>query len=258
MDNHPNAMALLRRPPLHVLLVLDQPGLVAGLRRALAALPPASQVRVVSDAATAGDQLATWRPHLAVVDLELVPSECLTRWGTTTPWQGERVPVIALTRRGGLPATLAAFDRGVEDVLTVPFAPEELVARMLAVLQRTSRTAPKAQPVLQFGELEVDLLNRRVRAGLTEIQLTSLEQSLLYLLAANAGRVLTRDEIMDHLWGVDFVAESNVVDRHVRNLRAKLRDSWRAPRYIATIPGQGYRFVPASEAERWPPARLSA
>ena len=261
MDNHPNAMVLLRRPPLHVLhvlLVLDQPALVAGLRRALAALPRACQVRAVSDAATAVDRLATWRPHFAVVDLDLVPSECLAGWGTTTPLPGERVPVIALTRRGGLPATLAAFDRGVEDVLAVPFAPEELVARMLAVLQRTSRTMPEPQPVLQFGELEIDLLNRRVRAGRTEIQLTSLEQRLLYLLAANAGRVLTRDEIMDHLWGNDFVAESNVVDRHVRNLRAKLRDSWRAPCYIATVPGRGYRFVPASEDARWPPARLSA
>ena len=65
-------------------------------------------------------------------------------------------------------------------------------------------------------------------------------------LAANAGRLLTRDEILDHLWGVDYAAESNVVDRHVRNLRAKLQNSWRRPRYIATVPGQGYRFVPTT------------
>ena len=58
--------------------------------------------------------------------------------------------------------------------------------------------------------------------------------------------VMSRDEILDHLWGVDFMAESNVVDRHVRNLRAKLQNNWRRPRYIATIPGQGYRFVPTS------------
>jgi DNA-binding response OmpR family regulator len=83
-----------------------------------------------------------------------------------------------------------------------------------------------------------------VRAGGTTLHLTSLEQSLLYLMAANAGRLLTREEILDHLWGVDFVAESNVVDRHVRNLRAKLRDDWRRPRYIATVAGRGYRFLP--------------
>ena len=100
--------------------------------------------------------------------------------------------------------------------------------------------------MLRLGELEIDILNRIVRAGGHELHLTSLEQSLLYLLAANAGRLLTRDEILDHLWGVDYVAESNVVDRHVRNLRAKLQNDWRRPRYIATVPGKGYRFVPVA------------
>jgi DNA-binding response OmpR family regulator len=69
---------------------------------------------------------------------------------------------------------------------------------------------------------------------------------LLYLLAANAGRLLTRDEILNYLWGVDYVAESNVVDRHIRNLRNKLRDHSRRPRYIATVAGRGYRFVPTA------------
>jgi two-component system alkaline phosphatase synthesis response regulator PhoP len=71
-----------------------------------------------------------------------------------------------------------------------------------------------------------------------------LEQSLLYLLAANAGQIVTREEIMNAVWGVDFVSESNVVDRHVRSLRAKLQNDWRKPRFIATVPGRGYRFVP--------------
>ena len=82
--------------------------------------------------------------------------------------------------------------------------------------------------------------------GETELHLTSLEQSLLYLLAANAGRLLTRDEILDYLWGIDYVAESNVVDRHIRNLRIKLQNHSRRPRYIATVPGRGYRFIPTA------------
>ncbi len=93
------------------------------------------------------------------------------------------------------------------------------------------------QPVLRLGELEIDILNRCVRVAGHELQLTALDQSLRYLLAAHAGRVMSRDEILDHLWGVDFMAESNVVDRHVRNLRAKLQNDWRRPRYIATEPG---------------------
>src|SRR5688500_8273334 len=101
-------------------------------------------------------------------------------------------------------------------------------------------------PVIRFGELEIDILHRRVRVDGRDEHLTPLELSLLYLLAANAGRVVTRDEILDHLWGVDFVAESNVVDRHVRSLRVKLQNDWRRPRYIATVPGKGYRFVPVA------------
>ena len=142
----------------------------------------------------------------------------------------------------------------MDDILSVPFSPEELVARVLAVLRRTYREAPPLRPVLRLGELEIDILNRRVRAGTSELHLTSLEQSLLYLLAANAGRLLTRDEILDHLWGVDYAAESNVVDRHVRNLRAKLQNDWRRPRYIATVPGRGYRFVPTDAAADEGPA----
>jgi DNA-binding response OmpR family regulator len=142
---------------------------------------------------------------------------------------------------------LAAFERGVDDILTVPFSPEEFVARVLAVMRRTYREAVVFTPVLRLGDLEIDILNRRVRAGETELHLTSIEQRLLYLLAANAGRLLTRDEILDHLWGTDYVAESNIVDRHIRNLRVKLQNHSRR-RYIATVPGRGYRFVPTVPA----------
>ena len=100
--------------------------------------------------------------------------------------------------------------------------------------------------VISIGELEIDLLHRRVHVDGHDLHLTALELSLLYLLAANAGRVLTRDEILDHVWGADYAAESNVVDRHIRDLRAKLRDDWRRPRYIATVPGKGYKFLLAA------------
>ena len=102
----------------------------------------------------------------------------------------------------------------------------------------------------RLGELKIDILNRHVCAGTSELHLTGLEQNLLYLFAANAGRLLTRDEILNELRGVDFVADSNVVDRHARNPRIKLQDDWRRPRYISTVPGRGYRFVPTTTDER--------
>ena len=177
--------------------------------------------------------------------MDIAGSRILERLADATR-EGGRLPVIALTRRGDLKAKLMAFERGVDDILTVPFSPEEFVARVLAIMRRAYQDAIVFTPVLRLGDLEIDILNRRVRAAETELHLTSLEQSLLYLLAANAGRVLTRDEILDYLWGADYVAESNVVDRHIRNLRIKLQNHSRRTRYIATVPGRGYRFVPTA------------
>jgi len=131
--------------------------------------------------------------------------------------------VIALTRQGDLQTKLSAFDRGADEVLLVPFSAEELLARVRA-LWRRARHATTFTPVVRSGELELDILRGLVRIGSAEVQLTPRERSLLYLLVANAGRVLSRDEILDGLWGADHTAESNVVDQHVRNLRAKVRE----------------------------------
>jgi len=205
-------------------------------------------IRVTSSGQEAAAALADWRPHLVVLDMDIDRNEMLQRFVTATLKSG-RLPVIALTRRGDLKSKLAAFEQGVDDILTVPFSPEELVARALAVMRRTYRDAAVFSPLLRLGDLEIDILNRRVRAGEREIHLTSLEQSLLYLLAANAGRVLTRDEILDYLWGADYVAESNVVDRHIRNLRLKLQNHSRQRQYIGTVAGRGYRFLSQSSPD---------
>jgi len=228
-----------------VLVVIDQPLLAQYVTLALNHGISLTQVAHNTEETLAA--LASWRPHLAIVDMDLAHGAILERLGYTAP-ATDRIPVIALTRRGDLQTKLAAFDHGVDDILTVPFSPEELVARVLVVMRRTYHETVTFTPVLQLGDLEIDILNRLVRVHGKDLHLTAIEQSLLYLLAANAGRLLSRDEIMDQLWGADYVAESNVVDRHVRNLRIKLQNGWKHPRYIATIPGRGYRFV-ATAAE---------
>ncbi|MGI9145218.1 MAG: response regulator transcription factor [Chloroflexota bacterium] len=182
-----------------------------------------------------------WQPHLLILDMDLDGTQMIALHNHRTA-RG-RLPVIGLTRRGDLRTKLAAFEAGVDDILTVPFAPEELLARVVALVRRAYSDAVTFTPVIKLGELEIDILNRSVRAGSSELHLTSLEQSLLYLLAANAGRVVSREEILDTLWGTDYVAESNIVDRQIRNLRARLHDDWRRPRFIATVPGRGYRFL---------------
>jgi len=229
------------RSPARVLLVMDRPVLAEVVKLTLN--HGLYLIELAQSAADAVPLLTDWQPHLAVIDLDVGEGDILDAVGYTAPQTG-RVPVIALTRRGDLKTKLAAFERGVDDILTVPFSPEELVARVMVIMRRTYSETAAFTPVLRLGELEIDILNRSVRAGGHELHLTGLEQSLLYLLAANAGRLLTRDEILDHLWGVDFISESNIVDRHVRNLRAKLQNDYRRPRYIATVPGKGYRFLP--------------
>lgn len=186
--------------------------------------------------------LAEWQPHLLIVDIDLEARMGVTLIDDASGLGG--IGIIALTRRSDLRGKLDAFERGADDYIGLPFVPDDLVARVRAVIRRTHGNVSALVPRLWVGDLEIDVLNRLVRAGDHELHLTSLEQALLYLLAANAGTALSREQILDSLWGTDFVIESNVVDRHVRALRAKLQNDWHRPRYIETVPGVGYQFVP--------------
>lgn len=197
---------------------------------------------VATTVAEARTAIAQRPPQLLLVDIDIDDRKALDLIDDVRAL--DRIAVIALTRRSDLRGKMEAFDRGADDYIGVPFVPDDLVARMHAVTRRTQGVAAKMVPRVRIGDLEIDVLNRRVFAGTSELHLTSLEQALLYLLAANAGTVLTREKILDALWGTDFVVESNVVDRHVRSLRAKLQNDWRRPRYIETVPGAGYRFLP--------------
>jgi DNA-binding response OmpR family regulator len=230
--------------PVRVLLAIDQPALAESVKLALIRSVYLTQVAREVEAIRA--TLQCWRPHLVVIDMDIAECQILEELGFAA-LNSDHPPIIALTRRGDLKTRLAAYDQGVDDVLAIPFSPEELVARITAILRRTYREAATFTPVLRLRELEIDIRSRRVLIGGKELRLTAIEQNLLYLLAANAGRVLTRDEILDHIWGADYTAESNVIDRHIRNLRIRLQDDWHRPRYIATIPGRGYRFVPTTQ-----------
>jgi DNA-binding response OmpR family regulator len=196
--------------------------------------------------------LADWRPHLSVVDMDHDDSgPLLRRLGASNSLTKSVTPVLGLTRRGDLQTKLRAFDLGVDDILTVPFSPEELLARSIVISRRASGTDHPIIPTITLGEMEIDILNREVRAGDSVVHLSGIEQSLLYLLASRGGEVVTREEILDAIWGTDFVAESNIVDRHVRSLRIKLQNDYRHPRFIATVPGHGYRFIPTFSNRGW-------
>jgi DNA-binding response OmpR family regulator len=203
--------------------------------------------------------MTEWLPHMAIIDMDHDDSEALLHSiGASNTMRGSVIPALGLTRRGDLRTKLRAFDLGVDDILTVPFSPEELLARSIVISRRATGSDRPIIPTIRLGEMEIDIVNRVVRAGASEVHLSGIEQSLLYLLASRGGRVVTREEIMDVIWGTDFVAESNVVDRHVRGLRVKLQNDYRHPRFIATVPGQGYRFIPTFSNQGWAGGALTA
>ena len=210
------------------------------------------RVRAVRSLADAERVLAEWQPHLTVIDMDHDDSTALLqRVGASNTLTRSVTPVLGLTRRGDLKTKLRAFDLGVDDILTVPFSPEELLARAIVITRRATGSDRPIVPTIRIGEMEIDIVDREVRAGTSVIHLTGIEQSLLYLLASRSGQVVTRDEILDAIWGTDFVAESNIVDRHVRSLRIKLQNDYRNPRFIATVPGLGYRFIPTFSNLGW-------
>jgi len=230
--------------PRRVLVLADQPVMVEVI--GLTLNHGAFVTRNAPNLDEANAIVREWRPDVAVIDMDLGAPNLLGELKPRTAG-GPAIPVLALTRRGDLKRKLEAFDQGVDDVVTVPFSPEELLARVVVITRRAYGAGSGVVSTMKMGEIEIDILNRQVRAGGSTLHLTAIDQSLLYVLAANAGRVLTREEILDAVWGPDFVAESNIVDRHIRVLRAKLQNDWRRPRYIATVPGQGYRFVATTE-----------
>jgi two-component system KDP operon response regulator KdpE len=229
-----------------VLVVLDRPVLVElislTLNHGVCSVRTATTVKQVASIAT------EWQPHLLILDMALngtrVMQQVRTRAATGAP-----VLVMGLLRGSDLGSKLAAFDAGVDDILTVPFAPEELLVRVIALMRRSRTAQIMLTPAITVGELQIDILNRTVRVDDSELRLTPLEFGLLYLLAANPGRVLTREEILDTLWGTDHGPQTKLVDQHIRYLRARLQTDRRLPRFIATVPGRGYRFLPSGQTD---------
>jgi len=182
--------------------------------------------------------IGNWRPHLAIVELDMDAGRGAELIGERS--QKDSVPVIALAPKGGMRTRLEAFERGADDVLVIPFAPEELVARTLALVKRRHGLTVEFRPSIALGELKLDILAQNVRVGDREIQLTPREHSVLYVLAGGAGKPVNREQLLQYMYGDDAqVMSSNVIDRHVSDLRRKLGGSDTSREFIETAPG-GY------------------
>jgi DNA-binding response OmpR family regulator len=196
----------------------------------------------VAEAATGEDALRLFEelhPALIILDIMLpAPDgwEVCRRIRTRS-----QIPIIMLTAREDEVDKVVGLELGADDYLTKPFSPRELVARVKAVLRR-ARPASDSEEVLHVEDLMIDASRRRITQGEREIDLTPREFDLLYTLALNRGIVMSRERLLERVWGYDYYGDTRTVDVHIRHMREKLGEDSSAPRYVETVWGVGYKF----------------
>ncbi len=197
-------------------------------------------VRAYENAADFHVGLSLEKPDLVLLDIMLPDIDGLALLKSLRENNDTRtLPIILLTAKGGRIDKIKGLDSGADDYITKPFDVLELVSRINAVLRRTSApAAPVARESLTYKEIEIRPDSRTVTAGGNPITLTFKEFELLYYLIANKGIVLTRDKLMNEVWGTDFEGETRTVDVHIRTLRQKLGTSGE---HIITVRNVGYK-----------------
>jgi DNA-binding response OmpR family regulator len=157
---------------------------------------------------------------------------------------GTKVPILILSAKTEEIDVVVGLEIGADDYVIKPFRPRELLARIAAHLRKSRQEEDReSDGRLVFRDLVIDANERRVYRQDEEIQLTHTEFDLLSFLATNAGKVLSREKILNSVWGYEYPIETRVIDVHVRNLRRKIEDDPSHPLYILAVPGIGYRFT---------------
>jgi two-component system response regulator RegX3 len=197
----------------------------------------------VEVAASGPDALATFErtgADLVLLDLMLpglsgteVCRELRTR---------SHVPIIMVTARDSEIDKVVGLELGADDYVTKPFSSRELVARIRAVLRRHAEPEELLLDVVEAGPVRMDVERHVVTVDSTPVQLPLKEFDLLELLLRNAGRVLTRGQLIDRVWGADYVGDTKTLDVHVKRLRAKIEPDPASPKYLVTVRGLGYKF----------------
>ncbi|HZV34605.1 MAG TPA: response regulator transcription factor [Verrucomicrobiae bacterium] len=218
---------------MRILLVEDEKKVAEFVARGLRAERFA--VDVANDGPSGLEMATTYSYDLLLLDL-MLPGLSGTEVLKRIRRQNAKLPVLVLTARDGTAEKVEHFEAGADDYLTKPFAFAELLVRVKALLRRG---ATDRSSVLRVADLEVDRLSQQVRRAGKRIELTSKEYSLLEYLASNAGRVLSRTMIIEHVWDESFEGLTNIVDVYVRHLRSKV-DVMHPVKLIRTVRGVGY------------------
>lgn len=211
------------------------------IRRALRAGLRANgfEVEIAGTGEAALDAIAMRPPDVVILDLGLPDMDGVEVIHQLREWSS--VPVIVLSVRDAEPEKVRALDTGADDYLTKPFGMDELVARVRVALRHASGQHHD-EPVLTFGDLQIDVARRIVTRAGVELHLTPTEYDLLRELAGNADRVLTHQMLLSRVWGPASADATNYLRVYVNQLRHKIEPDPARPRYIVTEPGVGYRF----------------
>ncbi|MEV4427645.1 response regulator transcription factor [Streptomyces sp. NPDC049602] len=201
-----------------------------------------NSVQVVGDGRSALERVRSVRPDLVVLDVMLPFVDGLDVCRILRS-EGSDVPILLLTARSTEEDMLLGLDLGADDYLTKPYSPRELTARVRALLRRSRAAGAAARDeLLRVGPVELDTARFEVRVAGRPVALTSKEFSLLEVLAREPGRVFTRAQIIERVFGFDSDVLARTVDVHVRNLRLKLEADPARPRHLETVYGRGYRL----------------
>jgi two-component system response regulator MprA len=219
----------------HILVVDDDPRITDLLRRILAY--EGYSVAIAASGSEALDRSLERPPELVVLDIMLPGLDGL-EVAQRLRAAGDNVPILMLTARDTVADRVKGLEIGADDYLVKPFAPEELVARVKALLRRSQE---EQHEVLRYADVELDTGTRIAHRGAREIELSPTEYELLLLFMKRPRQVLTREIILDRVWGMDFEGSSNVMEVYVGYLRTKL-EAEGEPRLIHTIRGVGYVF----------------
>ena len=222
-----------------ILVVEDDPAILRGLADNLGF--EQHEVVTASDGETAYRLIHDRRPDLVVLDL-MLPNMSGYELCRKIRSEGVSTPVLMLTARGEESDRVLGLDLGADDYITKPFSVRELLARIRAVLRRGQLTASVPQE-LRFDDVVVDFKGFEARKNGVPVDMTRKEFGLLQLLVARAGQVVTRDALLDEVWGYESAPTTRTVDNHVASLRAKLESDPAKPRHLLTVFGVGYKWI---------------
>ena len=228
-----------------VLVVEDEPGIAFSLESDLQT--EGYEVALVSDGAEAVPRALSQPFDLILLDV-MLPNKDGFDVCRELRHRGLKTPIILLTAKTQEAEKVMGLDVGADDYVTKPFSPRELRARIRALLRRASpepaehKNAGNGEDIHCFGACELDLGRFELRRNGQRIEATTTELKLLAAFVRNRGRLLTRDQLLDEVWGTGIAVTDRVIDNHVVSLRKKIEDEPSAPRYLISVRGAGYRF----------------